>query len=199
MKKLLIVAMALMNTMAFAEMKLESSEIIFGSPKLTKSLDNGQELNIFPAVVKLIEIDDQTGVVRQTLIETELNQRTKMLSGSILANNPSADPGPWMILGIGFGRGQMKITGLRGKTINDIFDTSFKGRKSVVGFIWTSTNQETVNSKDIKIIQDHSKGVGAGIEEVMLSLSTKNIIVTVANEKVEKKLSFDDVKNNVLR
>ena len=135
MKKLLFCLLAITSYSSFAEMRLESSELTYKEATTAKVLADGRTLLSGPATVKLIEVDDENGSIRQTSIDLEFNQLIKNKSGIIVANQPHEVGTPFKLFGLGEGYKTLKITGLRGHSLKDLLDKPFKGTATSIGLI----------------------------------------------------------------
>lgn len=194
----LIAAAAIMAfvTTSKAEMKLESSEIVIKEARMGKKLSDGRTIKIFPATIKLIEVDNQNGAVRETEIEAELNQIKTPKFDMMIMDDPVDAAGPWMLFGFGYGRAHMKITGLRDKSVADMFDRPFKGHKMAFGFGFVSRNISTTNSQGVQIIDPTSKGVGIDISDIEFTLSSQNSKVKVNQDgRVQENMNLESFMN----
>lgn len=196
MKIFLLLTLLFFNLSAHAEFILSSSKIEFNTAKFEQTLDNGNQLKIFPATIRLVEIDSKSGAVRQTTISLDLNQIKTPLVDMMIGDDPQAAPGPWLLLGIGYGVASMDIHGLSGHSLSELLDQPFSGQLTAYGFGYVKRNLIATNKFGIKLIDPSSKGIGYQKSNLQLVLSSTNvsIVVSFSNTTDIYNLSLNDFR-----
>ena len=199
MKKFIMCILALTSFSGFAEMKLESSELVYKEATTSQVLNNGKTLLSGPATLNIIEVDDENGSIKQTNIDLEFNQIIKKKIGLIVANQPHQVNGPFILLGLGKGYKTLKIIGLRGHSLKDLLDKPFKGTATSIGFIYGVTNYDVRNGAGIQLFKGATVTTALGTEEVNLTISSKNAKVEISEKGQITKAKLESILDEELK